>query len=229
MQTPLALCVLVTTCLALVAGDVVANFYDIPECYEFFHKGRIPDLGKDRPGVVHICHRFHNQYHFATLYDTHHRIAVYSAYIFEASNGGGREKRWFVEPQVSPRGSVLHQLFRRTEFNDLSFLVKNMKYWKKQNDLYGRLCAKENHLNTFDNIVTVGNRHGKFSTNRYWDVKRYQNEVPCCSRDSALSLPAYGGIGRILKLQSAYYPCSPLFTHPSLPPVVVTLVLSSSW
>ncbi|XP_012693334.2 endonuclease domain-containing 1 protein-like [Clupea harengus] len=100
MQTPLALCVLVTTCLSLVAGDVVANFYDIPECYEFFHKGRIPDLGKDRPGVVHICHRFHNQYHFATLYDTHHRIAVYSAYIFEASNGGGREKRWFVEPQL---------------------------------------------------------------------------------------------------------------------------------
>jgi len=40
------------------------------------------------------------RYHFATLYDTNHRIAVYSAYQFEPSNGGGREKRWFVEPQV---------------------------------------------------------------------------------------------------------------------------------
>lgn len=40
------------------------------------------------------------RYHFATLYDTNHRIAVYSAYYFQPSNGGGREKRWFVEPQV---------------------------------------------------------------------------------------------------------------------------------
>ncbi|XP_076137805.1 endonuclease domain-containing 1 protein [Alosa pseudoharengus] len=100
MQKPFALCVLVTTYLCLVAGDVVSNFYDIPECYESFHKGRIPDLGKDRAEVVHLCHRFNNQYHFATLYDTYHRIAVYSAYIFEPSNGGGREKRWFIEPQL---------------------------------------------------------------------------------------------------------------------------------
>lgn len=40
------------------------------------------------------------RYHFATLFDTNHRIAVYSAYIFQPSNGGGREKSWFVEPQV---------------------------------------------------------------------------------------------------------------------------------
>lgn len=93
---------LVATCyLSLVAGDVVTKFQDVAECQEFFHQGRIPDLGQERPGVVHICQRFLNQYHFATLYDTHNRIAVYSAYIFEPSNGGGREKRWFVEPQAS--------------------------------------------------------------------------------------------------------------------------------
>lgn len=40
------------------------------------------------------------RYHFATLFDTNQRIAVYSAYFFQPSNGGGREKRWFVEPQV---------------------------------------------------------------------------------------------------------------------------------
>lgn len=41
------------------------------------------------------------RFHFATLYDTNHRIAVYSAYQFEPSSGGGREDRWFVEPQVT--------------------------------------------------------------------------------------------------------------------------------
>lgn len=47
--------------------------------------------------ILHLCT---TRYHFATLYDTNHRIAVYSAYHFQPSNGGGREKRWFVEPQV---------------------------------------------------------------------------------------------------------------------------------
>lgn len=101
MQTKLAVFVLVTTYLSLVAGDVVSNFYDSMECYDSFHKGWIPNLGNDRPGVIRICQRFGNKYHFATLYDTQNRIAVYSAYIFEPSNGGGREKRWFIEPQVS--------------------------------------------------------------------------------------------------------------------------------
>lgn len=46
--------------------------------------------------MPNICTR----YHFATLFDTNRRIAVYSAYYFQPSNGGGRENRWFVEPQV---------------------------------------------------------------------------------------------------------------------------------
>lgn len=46
--------------------------------------------------MPNICTR----YHFATLFDTNRRIAVYSAYYFQPSDGGGREKRWFVEPQV---------------------------------------------------------------------------------------------------------------------------------
>lgn len=45
---------------------------------------------------ANICTR----YHFATLFDTNRRIAVYSVYYFQPSDGGGREKRRFVEPQV---------------------------------------------------------------------------------------------------------------------------------
>lgn len=94
------LCVLVGSLLGLSHSDVVSDFSDEPECIKYFYKGKVPQLGSNTPGAAHLCQRFQNRFHFATLYDTHHRIAVYSAYIFEPSSGGGREKRWFVEPQV---------------------------------------------------------------------------------------------------------------------------------
>ncbi|KAK1785906.1 hypothetical protein P4O66_017547, partial [Electrophorus voltai] len=81
-------------------GDVVSDFYDDPACIKFFYWGKVPEWHSDTPGAARICQRFLNTYHFATLYDTHHRIAMYSAYLFEPSNGGGREKRWFLEPQL---------------------------------------------------------------------------------------------------------------------------------
>ncbi|KAM6959249.1 endonuclease domain-containing 1 protein [Aplochiton taeniatus] len=86
--------------LVLVPADVVDRFEDVPECMEYFYAGKVPEWGASTPEVTRLCQRFVNRYHFATLYDTRHRIAVYSAYIFEPSNGGGREKRWFVEPQL---------------------------------------------------------------------------------------------------------------------------------
>lgn len=55
--------------------------------------------------MPNICTR----YHFATLFDTNRRIAVYSAYYFQPSDGGGREKRWFVEPQVGVKFFFLFQ------------------------------------------------------------------------------------------------------------------------
>ncbi|XP_075998438.1 endonuclease domain-containing 1 protein [Genypterus blacodes] len=86
--------------LPFVHADVVARFEDVTECMEYFYNGKVPDWGASTPGAACLCQRFHNRYHFATLYDTNHRIAVYSAYQFQPSNGGGREKRWFVEPQL---------------------------------------------------------------------------------------------------------------------------------
>ena len=86
--------------LSLVEADVVAQFQDVPECLEYFYQGKVPEWGATTPGAARLCQRFANRYHFATLYDTAQRIAVYSAYRFQPSNGGGREKRWFVEPQV---------------------------------------------------------------------------------------------------------------------------------
>uniref|UniRef100_A0A673YT61 Si:dkey-243k1.3 n=1 Tax=Salmo trutta TaxID=8032 RepID=A0A673YT61_SALTR len=66
---------------------------------EVFLPGKVLCWGADTPGAARLCQRFYNRYQFATLYNTNHRIAVYSAYRFQPSNGGGREKRWVVEPQ----------------------------------------------------------------------------------------------------------------------------------
>ncbi|TNN26904.1 Endonuclease domain-containing 1 protein [Liparis tanakae] len=81
MQTVGTLCALLSLLVAAHA-DVVERFEDVPECLGYFYEEKVPE------------------YHFATLYDTIHRIAVYAAYHFQPSDGGGREKRWFVEPQV---------------------------------------------------------------------------------------------------------------------------------
>ncbi|XP_053729325.1 endonuclease domain-containing 1 protein-like [Synchiropus splendidus] len=86
--------------LALANADVVEQFEDIPDCMKYFYMEKVPEWGVSTFGAARLCQRFNNRYHFATLYDTNHRIAVYSAYKFEPSNGGGREKRWFVEPQL---------------------------------------------------------------------------------------------------------------------------------
>uniref|UniRef100_A0A8C2IVY7 Si:dkey-243k1.3 n=1 Tax=Cyprinus carpio TaxID=7962 RepID=A0A8C2IVY7_CYPCA len=84
-----------------INGHVVVNFWDSPDCIKFFYKEKVPDLGASLPDVVRLCQRFLNTYHFATLYNTHYHTAVYSAYIFQPSNRGGRETCWFIEPQVT--------------------------------------------------------------------------------------------------------------------------------
>ncbi|XP_055370007.1 endonuclease domain-containing 1 protein-like isoform X2 [Betta splendens] len=86
--------------LVSVCADVVERFEDVPDCMKYFYKRKVPQWGVSTPGAARLCQRFVNRYHFATLYDTNNRIAVYSAYQFQPSNGGGRESRWFVEPQL---------------------------------------------------------------------------------------------------------------------------------
>ncbi|KAI7800762.1 endonuclease domain-containing 1 protein-like [Triplophysa rosa] len=100
MQISFILCVLIGTFLHPAQGEVVENFWDSPDCLKFFYKNTVPELGSTQADVVLLCQRFLNTYHFATLYNTYYHIAVYSAYIFEPSNGGGRDKNWYLEPQL---------------------------------------------------------------------------------------------------------------------------------
>ncbi|XP_068601927.1 endonuclease domain-containing 1 protein-like [Brachionichthys hirsutus] len=99
MQALVTLCALLSLLFSAHA-DVVERFEDEPECMKYFYKGKVPEWGASTAGAARLCQRFVNRYHFATLYDTTRRIAVYSAYHFQPSNGGGRERRWFVEPQL---------------------------------------------------------------------------------------------------------------------------------
>ncbi|KAG5837373.1 hypothetical protein ANANG_G00238580 [Anguilla anguilla] len=63
----------------------------------------VPKWNVPKRNTVCLCQRFNNRYHFATLYNTYHRIAIYSAYRFQTGGGGGREKYWYIEPQLVDR------------------------------------------------------------------------------------------------------------------------------
>ncbi|XP_039458971.1 endonuclease domain-containing 1 protein-like [Oreochromis aureus] len=63
---------------------------------EYFYNGHVPTWTSNNH--VHICQKFNNCYHFATLYDTTNRIPVYSAYIVE--DGKSSDHSWMVEPQL---------------------------------------------------------------------------------------------------------------------------------
>ncbi|KAG7462064.1 hypothetical protein MATL_G00198730 [Megalops atlanticus] len=86
---------LVTLCLG-VWGEV-GNF---SSCPQFFYKGH-PPKGLGGEGCPQICQRYHNKYHFASLYHRERRTPLYSAYLFSA---GGRKRprnTWKYEPQLA--------------------------------------------------------------------------------------------------------------------------------
>ncbi|KAG5837372.1 hypothetical protein ANANG_G00238570 [Anguilla anguilla] len=103
MQVLAALCFLVLAHLPPLRGEVVGSFQDVPECLDFFYKGWVPEWGAANPNAARLCQRFNNRYHFATLYDTLHRIAVYSAYLFQTSNNDPTRNDWCIEPQLVDR------------------------------------------------------------------------------------------------------------------------------
>ncbi|XP_069786470.1 endonuclease domain-containing 1 protein-like [Narcine bancroftii] len=85
------------------SGSVLAKVVrDFQECGGFFQDG-VPPQGFENSGLVRICQRYKNQYHFATLYRTELRIPVYSAYRYPCSLGESSAYRpalWFHEPQI---------------------------------------------------------------------------------------------------------------------------------
>ncbi|XP_009304673.1 endonuclease domain-containing 1 protein-like [Danio rerio] len=94
----LLLHLLMLSLLSSGSAEVVKNFQF--DCIEFFAKGKSPTiLAGDQ--YRQICQTLDgDEYHFATLYDTHNRIPVYSAYVFEGALSCDRRDKWYIEPQL---------------------------------------------------------------------------------------------------------------------------------
>ncbi|XP_026167129.1 endonuclease domain-containing 1 protein-like [Mastacembelus armatus] len=100
MQSLVTVCGLLLLCS--VQAHVVKLYEDLPEdCKSFFHHEYVP-LWNPSKYHVYICQFFKNKYRFTTLYDTDHRIPVYSGYIVEnREKGKGKcSETWKIEPQL---------------------------------------------------------------------------------------------------------------------------------
>nr|XP_021326782.1 uncharacterized protein LOC767704 isoform X2 [Danio rerio] len=83
---------------------VVQNFDK--SCGKFFAYGKSPTRfdGDHYKQICHECLRttdLDDAVHFATFYDTHNKIPVYSAYVFEGLMDCTRLNSWYIEPQES--------------------------------------------------------------------------------------------------------------------------------
>lgn len=86
----------------------LAKVTTFDQCNQFFVNGVSPTVLGDPTTsgrYQQICQCLLDQngkpeYFYATLYDTHNKIPVYSAYNLSHVNMN-REDRWYVEPQVS--------------------------------------------------------------------------------------------------------------------------------
>uniref|UniRef100_A0A3B4A940 Uncharacterized protein n=1 Tax=Periophthalmus magnuspinnatus TaxID=409849 RepID=A0A3B4A940_9GOBI len=73
---------------------------DFQDCRHFFYM-QVPPGGLWYGAPSSICQRYMDQVHYATLYDTHRRLPIYSAYIFRKSDGKRRvDTPWMYESQL---------------------------------------------------------------------------------------------------------------------------------
>ncbi|XP_060767846.1 uncharacterized protein LOC132875179 [Neoarius graeffei] len=118
---------------------VVDNFYP---CRVFFYERTEPQ-GMDQ-NASKICQKYgRGGYYYASLYSTHHRIPVYSAYTFDhscSSQDGQKNGNWFIEPQLSgfPVDSMQPEKL---------FLRDSIKSSQSLNDDYRSTGYDRGHLN----------------------------------------------------------------------------------
>ncbi|XP_067279222.1 endonuclease domain-containing 1 protein-like [Pseudorasbora parva] len=109
------------TCIVLRAFSAQARVdEDEFKCREFFYRGTEP-RGMDQ-NARRICQMYSNEgvmkTYYATLYSVHHRIPLYSAFIFnpDCMNDNGRSDNWHVEPQIS--GYETEHMVLETDLRD---------------------------------------------------------------------------------------------------------------
>ncbi|KAG8138472.1 putative Endonuclease domain-containing 1 protein [Naja naja] len=117
------------------SGEVVDSFQD--HCPQFFLRETPPVIGVP-PSPVRICQRYQNVYRFATLYDKHNRIPVYSAYVYNPGKAK-RPRTWMVEPQLvnsmfqsemETERDFLNKKGPKQALQDSQALLEDYKNWK---------------------------------------------------------------------------------------------------
>ncbi|KAI4897140.1 hypothetical protein NFI96_028486 [Prochilodus magdalenae] len=97
---------MVAVLMLLTLGAMGKVVRDFTECSGFFLNDEPPEFndGTASPGrYVHICQKYQDTYHYATLYDTQNRIPVYSAYLYKRGSDctiPRPSKTWMIEPQL---------------------------------------------------------------------------------------------------------------------------------
>uniref|UniRef100_A0A8C6UTC1 Si:dkey-85k7.11 n=1 Tax=Neogobius melanostomus TaxID=47308 RepID=A0A8C6UTC1_9GOBI len=95
----LTLCLFILTCFFFHA-ILCAVSKDFQDCRRFFYM-QCPPGGLEGATLSSICQRYRGHVYYATLYDTGRRLPLYSAYIFQKSDGKRRaDAPWMYEPQV---------------------------------------------------------------------------------------------------------------------------------
>lgn len=91
------LCFSLLTEPPLVRASVLDSFKG---CRHFFYM-QTPPAGLKGAGPRTICQKYADKLCYATLYDSSRRLPLYSAYIFQKSDGKRRmDTPWMYEPQV---------------------------------------------------------------------------------------------------------------------------------
>ncbi|CAL8359202.1 unnamed protein product [Lota lota] len=85
--------------VAMTQADLQEKLF--PACRKFLYMSTLPQ-GLQGPPLELICQYYNGKARFVTLYDTLHRIPVYSAYTFKRSDGSRKvDVPWMYEPQLS--------------------------------------------------------------------------------------------------------------------------------
>lgn len=77
------------------------------DCREFLYSKTLP-TGYENRDFRLICQSYKNKVRYVTLYNTAERIPVYSAYVFQSSEGEKCvDAPWMYEPQVKRKVNFL--------------------------------------------------------------------------------------------------------------------------
>ncbi|XP_051989337.1 endonuclease domain-containing 1 protein-like [Xyrauchen texanus] len=135
---------LLLTLPVLALTEVVTSFSTCPQFFWKDQNGKAvtPTIFTQvTNGYDHyqkICQRYKNLYQFATLYDTAHRIPVYSAFNFTGIQKCSRKNSWLIEPRLDDINGSPEMT---TESN-----VKNLGQKQAINDDYDKTGYDKGHL-----------------------------------------------------------------------------------